>query len=100
MSGIFLIFVASMHRMMRWGFPCHPSVCNAFVGVYYTTAVAAVAIAVFANSALQRGLPMLCLLVIRLAALATRMAMRSGSPIAVRHYAAMEVGQLAPFFDP
>ena len=90
-SGIFLIFVASMHRVLHWGFPCHPQLCNAFVGVYYTTAIAAVASAVFAKSALQRGLPMLGLLVIRLAALATRISLGSGSPVAVWHYIITEV---------
>ena len=86
-----------MHRILHWGFPCHPALCSAFVGVYYTTAVAAVASAVFARTAMQRGLPMLGLLAIRLAALATRIALRSGSQSAVRHYVVMEVWPRSPY---
>ena len=40
----------------------------------------------------QRAIPMAALLGVRLAALGARAALGSGSPAALRHYAAMEVG--------
>ena len=41
----------------------------------------------------QRAVPMAALLGVRLAALAARAALGSGSPAALRHYAAMEVSR-------
>ena len=89
--GIFLVMVASMHRSLLWGFPCHPRLAAGFTAAYYATALAAVLSAAAASTAVRRGLPMLGLLLVRLGALGTRLALASGSQRAVWHYVAMEV---------
>jgi hypothetical protein len=82
--------------VLWWGFACFPATRLAFVVSYYTCGVLSVWAALRAQTAVGRGLPMLALLLVRLAAFGTRLALEgwAGAP-ALQHYFAMEVFSLA-----
>ena len=89
--SVFLLLVASMHRLLAWGFICHPHLAMLFTTLYYSAAAACIMAGVNARTALQRGLPLILLLLVRFAALATRKLLPSGSQEALGHYLVMEV---------
>lgn len=91
MCGIYVLFVASMHRLLAWGFICHPRLCTLFTTLYYSMAVACLVAGARARTALRRGLPLGALLLVRFAALATRVVLKSGARSSVGYYALMEV---------
>ena len=92
--GILLVLVGGAHMVFWWGFACFPAARHAFAALYYGCGAASVWAALRAGSALGRGLPMLGLLGIRLAGLATRLVLEGGTPsVALQHYFLMEVGR-------
>ena len=83
---------APLAQVLWWGFACFPAARLAFVTAYYTCGVVSIWAALRAQTAVGRGLPMLALLLVRLAAFGARLALEgwAGSP-ALHHYFAMEV---------
>lgn len=79
--------------MLWWGFACFPAARLAVVALYYSCGALSVWAALRAQTAAGRGLPLLALLLVRLAAFGARLALEgwAGAP-ALRHYFAMEVG--------
>ncbi len=79
-------------QVLWWGFACFPAARLTFVTLYYACGALSVWAALRAQTAVGRGLPMLALLLVRLAAFGTRLALEgwAGAP-ALRHYFAMEV---------
>lgn len=55
MCGVYVLFVASMHRLLYWGMPCHPRMYLTFTALYYSSAAACLLAGVKASTALQRG---------------------------------------------
>lgn len=94
--GILLVLVGGGHMVLWWGFACFPAARLAFVTAYYTCGVVSIWAALRAQTAVGRGLPMLALLLVRLAAFGARLVLEgwAGTP-ALHHYFAMELFSLA-----
>ncbi|KAK9807384.1 hypothetical protein WJX73_010328 [Symbiochloris irregularis] len=90
MCGVFLVFIASMHRLLDWGFPCHPQTATLFTVLYYSSAVGCIIAGLKATTALHRGLPLGMLFLVRLTALLTRKLLNSGAQDSLHAYAIME----------
>lgn len=91
MCGVFLVFIASMHRLLDWGFPCHPRIATLLTVLYYSSAVGCIIAGLRARTALRRGLPLGLLFLVRFGALLTRKLLHSGAQESLGHYAVMEV---------
>jgi predicted membrane channel-forming protein YqfA (hemolysin III family) len=89
--GVFALFLSGVHALLWWGLLCHPTLRAAFMWAYYGTAALCVVVGVTAESRTTRAAPMLLLLCVRLAAVVTRLCIKSGSHTAALHYLAMEV---------
>lgn len=83
----------ALPQVLWWGFTCFPAARLAVVTLYYSCGALSVWAALRAQTAAGRGLPLLALLLVRLAAFCARLALEgwAGAP-ALRHYFAMEVG--------
>ena len=82
----------SLLQVLWWGFACFPAAQLAFTCLYYACGALSVAAALKARTAVGRGVPMLALLLVRLAAFGARAALEGAAAgPALRHYFAMEV---------
>ena len=93
--GVFVLLLAGAYPLLWWGFACAPGFRQGFLAAYYAAATACVVAGLTARSSTERALPMLALVGIRIAAIATRIAVEPGPHTAVWHYAAMEVRAIA-----
>ncbi|KAK9815212.1 hypothetical protein WJX72_000048 [[Myrmecia] bisecta] len=88
--GVFILFLGGVNVVLWWGLYCYPRLRSVFLVSYYCTGAACVLAAVTAKTSLRRAAPMFMLLCIRLAAVAARLALRSGSHAGSLHYLWME----------
>lgn len=92
--GILLVLCGGGHMVLWWGLACFPTTRFAFALAYAACGVFSVAATLHARSALQRGLPLLGLLLLRLGVYAARVVLEGGSGAvvgtAMQHYLAME----------
>ena len=88
---MFALFIGGVHVVLWWGLYCYPKLNAIFLASYYCTAAACVVAATTATTSFKRAAPMFMLLCIRLAAVAARLMLRSGSHAASLHYIWMEV---------
>ena len=85
--------------VLWWGLACFPTTRAAFAAAYYACGFWACFSALRACSALQRGLPLLGLLLLRLGVYLARAVLERSSDgsagVALQHYLAMEACSLA-----
>lgn len=91
MCGVLLVLVGGGHMVLWWGFHCHPYLRTLFALSYYGVGAGCIMLAVSAKSSIGRAIPMLVLLVMRVASFVVRMLVTMHPTPALWHYFAMEV---------